>query len=68
MVRLKPRLDALESRILPPVPITWHRVQQHEGQSKDETVAAYEAEHALGPHDGVILRVFVNKPVPFATA
>ena len=66
-MRLKPRLDALEAN-LAPASQGWVRIFQNEGQTREQAVAAYEAEH--GPIDdaNVILRVTINKPFPVPCA
>lgn len=66
-MRLKPRLDALEAKLVPAFQ-RWVRMFRNEEQPEEQAIAAYEAEHGPIGDANVIMRVFVNKPVPCATA
>jgi hypothetical protein len=63
-MRLSHRVADLEQRLASPGPKAWVRAFQYEGQTQEEAVAAYEAEHGPIDEKGVILRVFINKPFP----
>ena len=65
-MRLKPRLDALEAK-LAPVCSRWVRIWQDRGQTQEQAVAAYEAEHGPIGDANVILRVIVD-PVEVSSA
>lgn len=67
--RLKPRLDALEAQMAPACQ-RWVRIFQHAGQTQEQAIAAYEAEHGPIGDASVILRVSVKPsfPVPHAVA
>jgi hypothetical protein len=64
-MQLKRRIADLEHRIAPPEAKRWVRIFQYEGQTKEQAVAAYEAEHGpINDNMGVILRVIISKPLP----
>ncbi len=67
MSRLKNRVFDLEQR-RPENAKQWVRILQHEDQTREQAIAAYEAE--CGPIDdkGVVLRVFISKPFPTPAA
>ncbi len=58
-MRLSRRVADLESQLTPPGPTAWVQVIQHLGRTKDEALAAFEAEHGPIGDRGLILRVIV---------
>lgn len=61
MRKIGERLSALE-RKRPVGSQKWHRIHRYEGETQEQVVAAYEAEHGPIGSDNVILRVIVGKP------
>ena len=57
-MRLKPRVDELERKISPQPPQRWITVIQ-DGQTEEEAIAAYEAEHGPVGDANVMMVVIV---------
>ena len=57
-MRLRQRVEALESR--DPEWRPWHHAIQHVGQTQEEAIAVYEAEHGPLGDDNLILSVIVE--------
>ena len=61
-MRLKGRIDALEKRCLDDLK-PWHQVIQRVGQTEEEAMAQFEAEHGpIGDDNCIIIRI-VAPPV-----
>jgi alkylated DNA nucleotide flippase Atl1 len=58
------RVSALEHAANPDVFKPWHRIMVDDGQTEEEAIAAYQAEHGpLGNDDCFVIRFFTG-PVP----
>ncbi|RIV75626.1 hypothetical protein [Pelagerythrobacter aerophilus] len=63
MRSLKRRLDALDRAANPPAFKPWHRIILDEGQSEEDGIAAYEAEHGpLGEDSCFFIRFISPEP------
>lgn len=59
---LSKRIGALE-RARPSSMPRWHCIRHYEEESRDDAIAAYEAENGPIGYDNVIMRVIITKPV-----
>lgn len=62
MSPLSKRIGALEQAYPSSVP-RWHRIRHYEEESRDDAIAAYEAETGPLGDDNIIMRVIITKPV-----
>ena len=57
-MRLRNRVADLEQRMIPSA--GWVRIIQHEGQTRDEAIAAWEAERGPVGDRNIILKQYVS--------
>ena len=56
------RIAVLEDAITPVAKPRWHRLSRYEGETHEQAVAAYEAEHGPIGNGNVVMRVIIEKP------
>lgn len=60
MLRLSRRIEALEQGSSRGAFKPWHLIMSEDGQTQEEAIAAYEAEHGAIGEDGAFIVRFVD--------